>query len=565
MKKILFVLYIILILFIRLNSTEKIVKFEREIKGALKEISPSLVKVVTENHRKYIATGIAVERDLIVSNIKVIGHPYTKIYVVTVKGEKYGVKVVGKDKVSSLILLKSDKNVFRPVKKGKKGEIGDWIGLVGAFYKEFPFLNQGIISSQTDTKLILNGTVVPGSTGGAVVNKKGEFLGVIRGAFGFRIFPQYIFKDNSTELKIMPPVKKQENLCIAVPAGRVFRVVKDLKKFGYVKRGWLGVNISGSKEGFVKVDYVTKNSPADSGGIQKGDYILKVAGKSIKHSQGLADKIQEMSPGDKVIVNVRRKGKGKNIKVVLGEFKFDAKKLKKLKEYEIQKRLPIIPEKIERIPSIRNYTFNFSRSKTLGVDVISLTPELALEFGVKEKNGLLISKTSIGPLTGKNKLKVGDILVKAKGKLLRKPSDLKQVLNSLKEKEILNVDFYRKGKLLTANIAPKASKSDFYFLDKFKNKFFDLRHLLEEQEVRRLKEELKKLEMYKSKDLEEKKLIELENKRVQKELELLKKEQLRKYKIEMKKLLIEKKKLEQEIKKMKEKAEKKKGSDNPYP
>ncbi|MEN8153301.1 MAG: PDZ domain-containing protein [Acidobacteriota bacterium] len=558
MRKILFVLYIILILFIRLNSTEKIVKFESEIKGVLKEISPSLVKVVTENHRNYIASGIAVESDLIVSNIKLIGHPYTKIYVVTVKGNKYGVKVVGKDKFSSLILLKSDKNVFRPVKMGKKGEIGDWIGLVGAFYKEFPFLNQGIISSQTETELILNGTVVPGSSGGAVVNKKGEFLGVIRGVFGFRSFPQYTFKDNSAELKIMPLIKRQKDLCYAVPAGRVLRVVKDLKKYGYVKRGWLGVNISDNKKGFVKVDHVTVSSPADSGGIKKGDYILNVAGKSIKHSQGLADSIKEMNPGDKVIVKVRRNGNRKDIKVVLGEYKIDTMKLKKIQELEFQKKLSVIPERLERIPSIRNYTFNLSRSKTLGVDVISLTPELADEFGVKEKTGLLVSKTSSVPAAGKIKLKVGDILVKAKGKVLKKPSDLKDALNSLKEKESLNIKFYRKGKLLSAKIVPQVGRSNFFFLNKFSDKFFDVRRWVEENEVRRLKESLEKLEKYKSQ--KEKKRAEYANKRIRREIELLKKEQLRKYKREMGKLLKEKKKLEEEIKKMKEEKEKKKKS-----
>ncbi|MCK4889331.1 MAG: trypsin-like peptidase domain-containing protein, partial [Candidatus Aminicenantes bacterium] len=203
MKKILFIVYMILIfLFISLNSAETEYRSDSDIKKALKRISPSVVKVVTQNHRRYIATGVAIESDLVLSNIMVLGHPFDRIYIETAKGKTHDVTIVGKDKNSSLILLKTKRKVLRPVKRGKLPETGEWVGLVGVFYKQFPFLNQGIISGSSSNDLILSATVAPGSTGGAVVNRKGEFVGIIRGVFGYKFFPQYTFKDNHSELKI---------------------------------------------------------------------------------------------------------------------------------------------------------------------------------------------------------------------------------------------------------------------------------------------------------------------------------------------------------------------------
>ncbi|MHC4930441.1 MAG: hypothetical protein ACYTFU_12430, partial [Planctomycetota bacterium] len=90
-----------------LHAADNISRFEKEIKGILSTVSPSIVKVAAENHKKYIAAGIAIERNYVVSSIMVIRQRYRDIYIETVEGDKLPARVVGKDNESSLILLKT--------------------------------------------------------------------------------------------------------------------------------------------------------------------------------------------------------------------------------------------------------------------------------------------------------------------------------------------------------------------------------------------------------------------------------------------------------------------------
>lgn len=551
MKKILFIIYIILIfLFVSLNSADTESRSDNDLKKALKRISPSVVKVVTQNHRRYIATGVAIESDLVLSNIMVLGHPFDRIYIETVKGKTYDVTIVGKDKNSSLILLRTKGKVLRPVKRATPPGTGEWVGLVGVFYKQFPFLNQGIISSSSNNNLILNATVAPGSTGGAVVNRKGEFIGIIRGVFGYKLFPQYTFKDNQSELKIASSVRGGNDLCYAIPAQKVFRIAKDLEDFGHVKRGWLGVSIISNRKGFVIVDNVVKTSPAEKGGIRKGDKIIDISGKKIKTPVHLSDSIKTLRPGDKIVVAVERMGKQLKVNVKLAELKLREDKLIRIKEKELRNRLSKMPEFIESLPKIKNYTFKFSGSLSLGVDVIPLTPELAKEFKVKSGSGLLVSKINLPNDPGSSHLKVGDILVSSNGIKLTNISDLTKSLGLIKPKDKIKIKLIRKGKMVESLVTPSTLRYKTRLLDEFNRKFSDARFWMEKQQQLRMKEELEKERAIK---LKEEELLNSKDRKLHRELDRKRKERLEKYKLEIERLIKEKKAIEEELKKIKKK------------
>ena len=93
MKKIIMLFLIILILFMSVFSQKKIAVLENEVKEILKSSSPSIVKVISENHRRYIATGIAIDKDMIITSTLITYHPYNRIYVKTVSGKSYPAKV----------------------------------------------------------------------------------------------------------------------------------------------------------------------------------------------------------------------------------------------------------------------------------------------------------------------------------------------------------------------------------------------------------------------------------------------------------------------------------------
>ncbi len=551
MKKILFVIYMILIfLFVTLNGAESDLKSNNDVKKALKRISPSVVKVITQNHRRYIATGVAIESDLVLSNIMVLGHPFDRIYIETVKGKIHDVSIVGKDKNSSLILLKTKGKVLKPVKRGKPPETGEWVGLVGVFYKQFPFLNQGIVSGASGDDLILNATVAPGSTGGAVVNRKGEFIGIIRGVFGYKLFPQYTFKDSHSELKIASSVRGGNDLCYAIPSQKVFRIAKDLEDFGHVKRGWLGVNIISDKRGFVIVDNVVKSSPAEKGGIRRGDKIIDVSGKKIKTPSHLSESITMLRPGNKIVVSLDRKGKQLKVNVKLAELKIREKTLLRIKENKFSGRISKVPELIESMPRIQNYTFEFSGALGLGIDVIPLTRELAKEFKVKSGNGLLVSKINLHKKSDHIKFKVGDILVNSNGVKLVRVSDLAKSLSHVRPEDKIKVKLIRKGKMIESEVTPSTLTYKTRLLDDFKMKLSDAKFWMEKQQQLKMKEEL---ELQREMKLKEEALLKREDKTRHRALDKKRQERLEKYKLEIERLIKEKKAIEEELKKIKKK------------
>jgi len=550
---------------------------EKDVKRILKIASPSIVKVVSRNHKIHFATGIAIDRNHIISNLIVVRYPYDSIYIKTVDGKKFPAKVVGKDKGSSIILLRIDKNTLTPIKRAATCEVGDWTALVGAFYNQFPAIFQGIVSSVSDEILILNAPVAPGASGGAVVNKKGELMGVIRGSFGYASSPDYTYKDHSGEFHILSTRSKSKDLCIAVPVGKVVSIAHDLKKYGKVKRGWLGVNITSSKHG-VNVTYVVSNSPAKKAGIRKGDLILRVNGKPIKEAGDLSGMIQSFKPEQKVKLEYLR-GKGKeSALVILGE-------LKDKKKYDFPFSPDsgvIIPELPESLPNIENYVFRFASSRVLGVEITTLTPELAKEFKVKEGTGLMISKVYKDTAAEKAGFRAADIIVKAGNKTIEKNADLRRALSSLKDNEPIVINVYRKGALKKIKVVPDKNKIYGVTLERLQDKLKDIKiridaERLEAIEVRQLrkekeylrkiqekyaKEKAKELKKYKietEKQLrKEREYLRKIQEKYAKEVQLIKKNEIEKYKEAVEKMREEQEKMKKEMEKMKEMLEKEK-------
>ncbi len=201
----------------RNRPADKIDSMENEIRVVLDRVSPSLVKVVAENARKYVATGIALENGLVITSALVTRHPFERITVVTIKGETIAARIAGQDDRSGLTLLRLDKKGLRPLPQARQAEVGNWVALVGLFYDRFPAIFQGIVSSLSENELILNAPVAPGAAGGAVVNKKGELLGIILGSVGFSFTPDLTFKDHSAAIVVSGSKKRQRRALLRHP------------------------------------------------------------------------------------------------------------------------------------------------------------------------------------------------------------------------------------------------------------------------------------------------------------------------------------------------------------
>lgn len=554
MKKIIVMIFIILLVLItgkvkaEDQTANDISKLEAEIKGILNTVSPSILKVVTENHRKNFATGIAISPNHVISNINVVRRTYKYVYIETVKGKKFPAQVVGKDKASSLILLKINENALSPIKYARDYEVGDWIALVGAFYKEFPSIYQGILSSESEEQLILNAPVVPGSSGGAAVNKKGELIGVIRGRVGFAISPDYTFKDHSGEIRIEIPKSLHKDLCAAVPVVKVRGIYQDLKKYGKVRRGWLGVSMD-SKDGKVQILQVVKSSPAEKAGIRKGDVIKKINGETIKTTGEVQKIVRAFKPEQKVKIELTRVKKPQAVLVVIGELKEGKRMAAQSYSYYYNQGINApFPEFRESIPAPENFVYHVVGSRILGVEVAPLTPELAKEFNVEEGTGLMVTRVHKATTAEKAGLRPADIIVKVGNQRINNNNDLRKALDELEDNEVVPVELYRRGKMKKIEVVPDKRQGFGFIFKRFRDTMKDINVQIEEEEKKKVEEQARK---------EHEKLRQIREKYL-KEFEMIKNRELEKYRIQMQKMFKEQEKMRKEIEKLKQELEKEK-------
>lgn len=498
MKKIFIMIFIIFLMVIPVKAETSITALEKEVKEVLAKVSPSIVKVISQNHRNYYATGIVIDKDHVITNTIITKYPYRSIYIRSAAGDRYQAKIVGKDKNSSILILKIGKNSLIPINQAKKFEVGDWVGLVGAFYKKFPAINQGILSSVSEDEMILNAAVVPGISGGAVVNKKGELIGVIRGRFSFTLEPDYTFRDHNAEILLRSPRTRSKDLCVAVPVKKVTRVTDDLIKYGKIRKGWLGVTITTTGKN-VTVEKVVEGSPAEKGGIRTGDIILSIDEKPMKNAADVVKVVRSLRPEQKSKIKIRRDEDEKLIVTTIAEAEakdhnisfFTAPGLNQYSYSTSTGQVVTIPEKWQAMPKLENFIFNLSGARSLGIDMLSLTPELADEFMVKEGFGLLISKIYKKSAAEKAGLRVADIIVKVNDQYIKRITDLRQVLSKLGsgDKDVL-LKLYRKGKIKEVKVLPDKSSGFGYLYDPFKSTREKIDVEIDEENVRSSHKEL---------------------------------------------------------------------------
>jgi len=234
----------------------------------------------------------------------------------------YKATVVGADPATDIALLKIDEKELSPIALGNsdKTEVGEWVLAVGNPYNLTSTVTAGIISakgrnihinkskSAVESFIQTDAAVNPGNSGGALVNMNGELIGI--------------------NTAIASPTGSYSGYSFAVPSNLVEKVVKDLKEYGIVQRGFLGVMIRdvnadlADQEGLdvtegVYVDSLMENSAGEEAGLEKGDVIFEIDGNKVETSPELQQIVALHKPGDKVIISVDRNSKRKDIEVTL--------------------------------------------------------------------------------------------------------------------------------------------------------------------------------------------------------------------------------------------------------
>lgn len=270
-------------------------------------------------------SGVIVSKDgYIVTNNHVVDGA-EKVKVTLNDKRSFDAKVVGTDPNSDIALLKIDQTdlPFMRIGDSDNLRIGEWVIAVGNPFNLTSTVTAGIVSAkgrnlpvredmnqyQVESFIQTDAVVNPGNSGGALVNTKGELIGINTAIYTQNgVFNGYSF---------------------AIPASIVKKVVYDLMEYGSVQRGFLGISMSditsdnASKLGLkdvlsgVYVAEVTDGGGAAQAGIKKGDILESVNGVSINSMAQVQEQVARYRPGDNVDISLIREGKVKHFKVTL--------------------------------------------------------------------------------------------------------------------------------------------------------------------------------------------------------------------------------------------------------
>jgi Do/DeqQ family serine protease len=239
-------------------------------------------------------------------------------------GTVVNAKVVGKDVHADLAVLQLEGKLpaLKPITFGDSSNLrlGDIVLAVGNGLGVGKSVSMGIISAkglanlgieEYEDFLQTDATINPGNSGGALVNLKGELIGI--------------------NTAIASRTGGSQGIGFAIPTNMARPIMEALIRDGKFSRGYLGVNIGtvtpamlkevklGAKEGVV-VGGIQPNGPAANTGLRMGDVVVGIAGKAVKTDQELRTAIAATKPGTSVDLDVvRQDGKRSTVKVKLGE------------------------------------------------------------------------------------------------------------------------------------------------------------------------------------------------------------------------------------------------------
>ena len=361
-----------------------------------------------EYKRPGLGSGVIVKKDgkniYVLTNNHVAGEA-DEIKVKLHDGREYDAKRIGNDPRTDLALIKFETGENIPVAKlGNSGhlEVGDIVLAVGNPFGFESTVTMGIVSAlgreTMDNSSIAGFTdyiqtdasINPGNSGGALVNLKGEIVGI----------NTWIASQSGGSVGVG----------FAIPINNAKKAIEDFISTGKVVYGWLGVSIGdadekmypdirktlalGDKKGAL-VHNVFKKSPADKSGLMPGDFITAVDSKPISDSTHLTKIVGKLHPGDKSVFKLIRNKK---------EISVNVKIEKRAEESEIQKNRDLWP----------------------GLIVTTLTDDIRKELNLeKDVNGVVIASV------------VGDSSAAIAG---FKPGDVIEEINDIKTVSI--GDFY---------------------------------------------------------------------------------------------------------------------------
>jgi len=327
-------------------------------------------------------------------------------------------KIVGADQKTDLAVIKIDADNLPVLKFGDSDQlkIGDMVIAVGNPFGLNQTVTSGIISAKGRADVGLadyedfiqtDAAINPGNSGGALVNIKGELIGI--------------------NTAILSSSGGYQGIGFAIPTNMAKLVMDSLIKKGKVVRGWLGVSIQPvtpeiakqlglkNEKGALIAD-ITEDSPAAGAGLQRGDVITEFDGKEVADASALKNIVAAVPPGKDVTIKYVRDGGEKTAKVAIRELSAQAQKMAGQADNQFK-----------------------------GVAVQNLTPEIKRNLGISQRvSGVVVADVS-GDSPAAEVFQSGDVIMEINKKKINDVNDYKTAVSKIKPGEKALVLIYRNG------------------------------------------------------------------------------------------------------------------------
>ena len=372
-----------------------------------------------------LGSGIIISQDgYILTNHHVV-KDVDELNIKLVDDQEFKAQVIGTDPLTEIALVKIDAKNLSPAVLGNSEslEIGEWVLAIGSPLELNFTVTAGIVSAlsrdiniirdnpgyQIENFIQTDAAINPGNSGGALVNYKGEVIGV--------------------NTAIASSTGSYIGYGFAVPINLAKKVVDDFIEYGEVRRGYIGVSIRQvtpviakgvglDKPRGVFIENVIDDKPAARAGIKSGDIILSVEGATVNKPNQLQAKVGSYKPGDVVRLQVWRDGKEMTFKVTL-------------------ESLDAGDSETTRQPGL----VSADNLEALGITVGNLTDEMRNDLDVDD--GVVIRNVQRNGPAYKEGLGPNDIIYEIDGKSVESVSQFNDYLAALNKGDIIKIQVLR--------------------------------------------------------------------------------------------------------------------------
>jgi serine protease Do len=338
-------------------------------------------------------------------------------------------KIIGTDTMTDLGIIKIDATGLPAISWGDSEalRVGETVLAIGSPYGLSQTVTMGIVSAvgranvgiaDYEDFIQTDAAINPGNSGGALVNVRGELVGI--------------------NTAIFSTTGGYQGIGFAIPTSMAKNVMDSLIDKGKVIRGWFGVTIQSLTPELAKqfnlkddkgalVGDVVDNSPADKAGLLRGDVIIEYEGEKVEEPYQLRNMVANTKPGHKAEVKIIRDKKIETKTVIIGELPVEA-----------------------QMPSTVQYD-----NLLKGVSVQDLTPQIYSRFKLPEKlTGVIVSNVS--PDSPAAMLLVqGDVIMEINRGKITSAKGYEDIVSQLKPEEDILLLIFRNGSSLFVTLSAK--------------------------------------------------------------------------------------------------------------